>query len=92
MAKDALLVAIGLVGGQSELGRLIGAKQQRISKWLRASTEEIPPGEFVRKIVEAVRSKGKDITPHRLRADLYPEGFEFPERRAEARARAGEVR
>jgi DNA-binding transcriptional regulator YdaS (Cro superfamily) len=85
VSREALQEAVDTVGGQSELGRLIGVKQQRISKWLLLSKEEVPPGEFVRLIVDAVRSKGRDMSPHKLRGDLYPEGFEFPsEQRQEA--------
>ena len=78
MAREALQEAVDVVGGQSELGRLIGVKQQRISKWLLLSKDEVPPAEFVRAIVEASCSKGGSVTAHDLRPDLYPEGFTFP--------------
>lgn len=79
MSRQALQAAVDAAGGQSELGRLIGVKQQRVSKWLLLSKEQVPPAEFVRAIVRAVRSKGGGTSAHQLRGDLYPEGFEFPE-------------
>jgi DNA-binding transcriptional regulator YdaS (Cro superfamily) len=78
MAKDSLKMAIEIVGGQSELGRAIGVTQQRISKWLLSAREPVPPAEFVRAIVAAVDARGKRISAHELRPDIYPDGFEFP--------------
>ena len=78
MSREALQEAVDAVGGQSELGRLIGVSQQRLSKWLLVTKVEVPPAEFVRAIVKAVRMKGGETSPHKLRGDLYPDGFEFP--------------
>jgi hypothetical protein len=78
MAKEGLKRAIELADGQSALGRMIGVKQQTISKWMRLARQPVPPAEAVEPIVRQLVQRGKVIRAHDLRPDLFPEGFTFP--------------
>ena len=76
MAKDALIRAVDLAGGQSPLATGIRAlvpsskvSQAHIWKWLNASQVEVPPAEYVIPIAQHL---GWQITPHELRPDLHP--------------------
>lgn len=44
-------------------------RQGHIWKWLNLSKEEVPPAEYVIAIAQAV---DWGVTPHDLRADIYP--------------------
>lgn len=65
-ARQALLKAIRLAGSQEKLAKAIGGvTQQAISKWLKTLVD----GDWVIKLCAAVSFQ---VTPHELRADLYP--------------------
>lgn len=56
---------------QVALGSRLGVSQGAVSQWLREGV----PAERVKAICA---ESGGRVTPHELRPDLYPEGFEFP--------------
>lgn len=64
----ALAQAIDLVGGQTQLARLLGVKQANVWHWLNKA--ERVPGEYVLAIEAAT---GGQVTRHALRPDLYPD-------------------
>lgn len=66
--SQALAKAIDIVGGQSQLARLLGVKQANIWHWLNRA--ERVPGEYVLGIEKAT---GGAITRRDLRPDLYPD-------------------
>lgn len=65
---DALTRAIAIVGGQTQLARLLGVKQANVWHWLNKADRV--PGEYVIAIEKAT---GGEITRHDLRPDLYPD-------------------
>jgi len=65
----ALSKAIAIVGGQTQLARLLGVKQANVWNWLNKAGRV--PGEFVLPIE---RATGGQVGRHELRPDLYPEG------------------
>lgn len=65
---SALERAIDMVGGQSQLARLLGVKQANVWHWLKKADRV--PGEFVLAIETAT---GGQVTRHDLRPDLYPD-------------------
>lgn len=65
---DALAKAIEVVGGQTQLARLLGVKQANVWHWLNKA--ERVPGEYVLAIETAT---GGQVTRHDLRPDLYPD-------------------
>jgi len=67
MTTEALETAIGIAGGQTALGRLIGKDQKSIWAWLN-TTKQVP-AEFAIPIEKAVEGK---VTRHELRPDIYP--------------------
>jgi TorA maturation chaperone TorD/DNA-binding transcriptional regulator YdaS (Cro superfamily) len=67
--SNALSKAIEIVGGQTQLARLLGVKQANVWHWLNKA--ERVPGEYVLAIESAT---GGQVTRHDLRPDLYPDG------------------
>ncbi len=65
---EALTKAIAIVGGQTQLARLLGVKQAHVWHWLKKAGRV--PGEHVLAIEKAT---GGEITRHQLRPDLYPD-------------------
>jgi TorA maturation chaperone TorD/DNA-binding transcriptional regulator YdaS (Cro superfamily) len=65
---EALEKAIAIVGGQTQLARLLGVKQANVWHWLKKA--ERVPGEYVLAIEKAT---GGQVTRHQLRPDLYPD-------------------
>jgi DNA-binding transcriptional regulator YdaS (Cro superfamily) len=66
----ALNKAVELFKFQSTLAKAIGVKQQNIWHWLNKTG--VVPAEYVLKIEEATKDKGKIVTRHELRPDIYP--------------------
>lgn len=64
----ALGKVIEIVGGQTQLARLLGVKQANVWHWLNKA--ERVPGEYVLAIEKAT---GGQVTRHDLRPDLYPD-------------------
>lgn len=64
----ALEKAIAIVGGQTQLARLLGVKQANVWHWLKKADRV--PGEFVLAIEKAT---GGEVTRQQLRPDLYPD-------------------
>lgn len=76
MCKATLLKAVNLANGQTELARGIrtrmdGSKISQVTVWgwLNGKRKDVPPADTVIPICETV---GWRITPHELRADIYP--------------------
>ncbi|HEX6957830.1 MAG TPA: molecular chaperone TorD family protein [Ferrovibrio sp.] len=65
---EALTKAIAIVGGQTQLARLLGVKQANVWHWLKKA--ERVPGEYVLAIEKAT---GGQVSRHDLRPDLYPD-------------------
>lgn len=65
---EALTKAIAIVGGQTQLARLLGVKQANVWHWLNKAVHV--PGEYVLAIEKAT---GGEVTRHQLRPDLYPD-------------------
>lgn len=65
---EALTKAIAIVGGQTQLARLLGVKQANVWHWLKKADRV--PGEYVLAIEKAT---GGEVTRHHLRPDLYPD-------------------
>jgi TorA maturation chaperone TorD len=59
---------VALVGGQTQLARLLGVKQANVWHWLNKADRV--PGEYVLAIESAT---GGQVTRHDLRPDLYPD-------------------
>ena len=66
--SEALSRAIELVGGQTQLARLLGVKQANVWHWLNRAHNV--PGEYVLAIEKATGGK---VGRHDLRPDLYPQ-------------------
>jgi TorA maturation chaperone TorD/DNA-binding transcriptional regulator YdaS (Cro superfamily) len=66
--SEALTRAIEIVGGQTQLARLLGVKQANVWHWLKRADHV--PGEYVLAIEKAT---GGQVTRRELRPDLYPE-------------------
>ncbi|TCP30719.1 YdaS antitoxin of YdaST toxin-antitoxin system [Sphingomonas sp. BK235] len=66
----ALRSAVKQIGSQAAFERATGAKQQKVSYWLRDG--KVLPGEYVLKAEKALQDLGSPITRHDLRPDLYP--------------------
>jgi len=66
--SEALSRAIELVGGQTQLARLLGVKQANVWHWLNRADHV--PGEYVLAIEKATGGK---VGRHDLRPDLYPD-------------------
>lgn len=64
----ALAKAIDIVGGQTQLARLLDVKQANVWHWLNKADRV--PGEYVLAIEAAT---GGQVTRHELRPDLYPD-------------------
>lgn len=64
---QALARAVEVVGGQTQLARLLGVKQANVWHWLNRADHV--PGEFVLAIE---RATGGEVSRHELRPDLYP--------------------
>lgn len=87
MSKETLLKAVELAGGQAHLARAVRGvlPESKISQvhvwgWLNEAKIVVPPAEYVLPIAQALDWK---ITPHELRADLYPNpGDAMPEKEA----------
>ena len=65
---EALNKAIAIVGGQTQLARLLGVKQANVWHWLNKADRV--PGEYVLAIEKAT---GGEVSRHDLRPDLYPD-------------------
>ena len=59
--------ACEVVGGQSNLAKIIGVSPAAVNKWLKKGE---PPAERVLQIENAT---SREVTRHQLRPDLYPE-------------------
>ncbi len=66
--SEALAKAIGIVGGQTQLARLLGVKQANVWHWLNRA--ERIPAEYVLPIEKAT---GGEVSRHLLRPDLFPD-------------------
>ncbi|MBL8807517.1 MAG: molecular chaperone TorD family protein [Rhodospirillales bacterium] len=66
--REALSKAVELVGGQTQLARLLGVKQSHVWHWLNRA--ERLPAEFVLPIENAT---GGQVNRHMLRPDLFPD-------------------
>jgi TorA maturation chaperone TorD/DNA-binding transcriptional regulator YdaS (Cro superfamily) len=66
--SSALAKAIDIVGGQTQLARLLDVKQANVWHWLNKAGRV--PGEYVLAIETAT---GGQVTRHQLRPDLYPD-------------------
>jgi DNA-binding transcriptional regulator YdaS (Cro superfamily) len=64
-ARQAFVRTVAAAGSQSAFERCVGAKQQKVSYWLRRGM--VLPGEYV---LQAERVFG--VSRHELRPDLYP--------------------
>jgi len=64
----ALAKVVEIVGGQTQLARLLGVKQANVWHWLNKADRV--PGEYVLAIETAT---GGQVTRHDLRPDLYPD-------------------
>lgn len=96
--KTPLEIAIDKADGQAPLARAvkilrpdIKITQAQIWKWLNTAKGPTPPAEFVIPICEAL---DWEMTPHKLRPDLYPNptdalpaGLELDRRAEERRIR-----
>lgn len=71
VAIDALTEAVMVTGSQSAFERKTGAKQQKVSYWLKHRRPL--PGEYV---LRTERETG--VSRHRLRPDLYPAELSSP--------------
>jgi TorA maturation chaperone TorD/DNA-binding transcriptional regulator YdaS (Cro superfamily) len=71
--SEALTRAIEIVGGQTQLARLLGLKQANVWHWLKRA--EHVPGEYVLAIE---RATGGQVSRHDLRHDLYPKASDAP--------------
>lgn len=68
--EEALAGAIKTIGGYAATSRAVSLKTAwAVQKWKRC------PASHVKALVEATN---RTVTPHELRPDLYPVGFEFP--------------
>ena len=65
--KQALLSAIDCVGGQPNLAKVLGIRQQSVSKWVRAGRAPAT------RVLAIEKATGGHITRHQLRPDLYPD-------------------
>lgn len=68
---EALHLAISILGSQQAAAAVIGIKQQSVSDVLRAGRRA--PAEWVLPLERATRAKGREVTRHQLRPDLYPD-------------------
>ncbi len=66
--SEALAKAIEIVGGQTQLARLLGVKQANVWHWLNRA--ERIPAEYVLPIEKAT---GGQVGRHMLRPDLFPD-------------------
>lgn len=64
--RQALERAVDLAGGQADLGKRIGVKQQNVWSWINRSGKA--PAEYALAIERAVEGK---ITAHQLRPDVF---------------------
>lgn len=73
---DALMRAIEVCGGQSELARLIGGNvlPQHVWNWVNRD-KRVPP-EHCRAIERATVDKGSVVTRYELRPDVFGSGEE----------------
>lgn len=73
MDNKALSKAIEIVGSQAELARRVGGtvKQAHVWNWLHR--ERIVPADCVLAVAGATEWR---VTPHQLRADIYPHPFD----------------
>lgn len=71
---DALKKAVELAGGQSQLAKAIGVKQQHVWNWLHRDGK--PAAEFVLPIESAVSGR---VTRYELRPDVFGAGPSSPE-------------
>lgn len=76
MSRESLSKAVQLAGGQVHLARMIKAlrpgskvSQVHVWGWLNDVQMEVPPADSVLAIAESLAWR---VTPHELRADLYP--------------------
>lgn len=69
MGKNALEKAIQIVGGQSELGRLLGKNQSAVWSWLNKTTKGVP-AEFAPEIEELTNG---EVSRYQLRPDVFGE-------------------
>lgn len=67
MGGNALAAAVGIIGGQAQLARILGVSQPNVWHWLHKS--EHVPAEYVLKIEQATGGK---VSRHDLRPDIYP--------------------
>lgn len=72
MSKDALREAVEVLGSQTALAAACGPriKQGHVYYWLRQSKNGLPP-HFCDLVARATREKGREISPARLRPDVF---------------------
>jgi DNA-binding transcriptional regulator YdaS (Cro superfamily) len=63
-------LAVDAIGGWAELGRRTGVSPQAAHKWKLKV-----PADKIKNVLRALEGR---VTPHDVRPDLYPPGFEFP--------------
>lgn len=68
-AFRALQRCVEIAGSQSEFERQTGAKQQKVSYWLK--NRRLLPGEYV-----LAAEKAFGVSRHHLRPDIYPLGLQ----------------
>jgi len=73
MGGNALAAAVGIIGGQAQLARILGVSQPNVWHWLHKS--EHVPAEYVLKIEQATGGK---VSRHDLRPDIYPPSMSRP--------------
>jgi DNA-binding transcriptional regulator YdaS (Cro superfamily) len=71
----ALLRAIEVCGGQTELARAIGVPPQQVWNWV--NRDKKVPAEYCRAIESAAEQKGgRDVTRYALRPDVFGKSAE----------------
>lgn len=67
---NALHETVDILGSQTEIARIVGCKPQTVSEKL-AEGKRVP-AEWCIPLEKATRARGKTITRHRYRPDIYP--------------------
>ena len=74
--QEALAKAVQEIGGYSATARALGLKTAwAVQKWRQCPAERV--------LTVVVACEGA-VTPHDLRPDLYPAGFNFPQEKLPA--------
>src|SRR5258706_5579390 len=86
LGGNALGAALGIIGGQAQLARILGVSQPNVWHWLHKS--ERVPAEYVLKIEQATGGK---VSRHDLRPDIYPPSMSRPQDEAAMPAAVAEA-